>query len=601
MECKLKKLLLFLACSVVMAGALSGCGSKDSGNREDQSIEEADKMEAGQNEVLTIASFNNLIKEDFISAFHEIYPEAELEVISYAGRNGSGFAMQTLMQGDIPDIYVTSQNFSEESQKKYLLDLSNYGFVNNYSTALLDSLDVDGSIYLLPSGYQLTGIYYNKTILEENGWDVPSSFQELADLSEKIEAAGYRTMGHGMSLDGFPFNYFFNIGNTVYFSTPEGKQWKEDFPKGEAKAVGNSELKKTAEYFQKWVDIGFITTEHMETERFYKGECVFFLCLGLNQYEYTTEDGKTYEFGTIPWLSEDGSSNMLTRTVSRYMGINKELAQKGNEKKLENALKLLEYISTVEGQKALMSSSSQYMLSLNETSLPEESPYQEIEGLVREGRTEPLVYVGWEKQIIPIAQDIKLLISGELDVDSLLEKLDQTNEELLNGSSDDIVANALETLSYEETARLVAIAEGKAAGADCAMISLNEYHGNDLCNNQGLGWRIYQGDINSDVITLFRPRSDTLSILEMTGAEIKAMRDGGFDLNSNGDPYEYCLFTKGDIELEDAVVYKLVISTGELTEDMRSKAQEAEVSTLDAVIGYLKELGEISRDKIVWE
>lgn len=581
-----KKVISILTGTALLAVCLTGCKKTDKALKE--------------SEALTLTLFNHLVTEDFFEPFHEKYPEVTFNIQRYDGKNGSGYALYSLLNGDIPDIYITTQNFDKEAQQKYLLDLSNYDFVNEYSNTLLDSMDVHGGIYLLPSGYNLMGIYYNKTILEENGWEVPKSFEELTALSENIETAGYRTMGHGMSLDGFPFNYFFNLGNTVYFGTPEGTQWKEEFPKGQAKAVGNNGLKKAAEYFKKWVDAGFITAEHTSTNQFYEGECVFFLCLGLDRYQHTAKDGKIYEFGTIPWLSDDGSNNMLTRSVTRYMGINKSLAEEGNEQKLENALKFLGYISTAEGQQALMSKGSYYMPSLNESSLPEDSPYHEIEDMVRKGRTVPLLYVGWESLIIPIAQDIKQFIEGKIDIDEMIVAFDETNDNIRNGSSEDIYAVAEETLTIEETARLVAIAEGIAAEADCAMISLNEYHGDKKCNNKGLGWYLYQGNIDQDKLNLIRPASEFISVVKMTGAEIKFMRDQGFDLDKDGHPYPYLLFTKGNMELEDDVIYTLAISSDELLDDFRSGAEETKLSLLTAVKQYIRELGTVSADVLEW-
>ncbi len=189
----LKRTLSLIIIIIIMGCFMAGC-KNDSASQTDNNLDKEHKE-------LTISSFNNLITEDFISAFQEKYPEVNLKIVSYAGINGSGYAMNSLKNGDIPDIYISSQNFDKDSQQKYLLDLSNYEFVNNYSDILLDSLNIDGGIYLLPSGYTLTGIYYNKTILEENNWSVPKSFDEFTALSEKIEAAGYKTMRNAMSLD----------------------------------------------------------------------------------------------------------------------------------------------------------------------------------------------------------------------------------------------------------------------------------------------------------------------------------------------------------------------------------------------------------------
>lgn len=604
MKIRNKKLAGLLLGGMLLTVSLAGCGSggNNVGNNGNNKENIGGNSHGTQADNLTISSFNKSITEDFIDAFHEVYPEVKLDIISYGGINVSGYAQYSLENGDIPDIYITTQSFSKEAQQKYLLDLSNYDFVSRYSGALLDSLDIEGGIYLLPSGYRLTGINYNKTILEENGWDVPKSFEEFVTLSEKIEAAGYQTIGHEMNLDGYPFNYFFNIGNTTYFGTLEGTEWKEDFPIGAANAVGNDELKTAVDYFDKWVENGFITMENTTEEQFFNGECVFFLSLGISEYENTTESGKTYQFGIMPWLSEDGSNNMLTRNVSKHIGISKSLADKGNEQKLEDALKLLDYISTIDGQRAFMgNNNTAYILPLNDSDIALDSPYQEIAGLVNEGRMIPLVYVGWEDFIIPIAKDVKMLIKGEIDADGLLKAFDSTNDELLQGSSDDVYAAAAETLTLEKTAELVAIAEGKAVGADCAMISVNEYHGNDNYNYQGVGWYLYKGNISTAIVNMIRPRSDTISILEMTGAEIKAMRDAGFDLDDNGNPYQYLLYTKGNIELDDTTTYKLAISTGELTENMLEGAVKTEISPMEAIIEYLLELGTVSADVIYWE
>ena len=62
------------------------------------------------------------------------------------------------------------------------MDLSNYGFVSALSTAFLYHVSIDGGIYLLPVNNVMYGIYYNKTLMEEHGWGVPSNFEEHSSL-----------------------------------------------------------------------------------------------------------------------------------------------------------------------------------------------------------------------------------------------------------------------------------------------------------------------------------------------------------------------------------------------------------------------------------
>ncbi|WP_373219005.1 ABC transporter substrate-binding protein [Ruminococcus sp. 5_1_39BFAA] len=418
-------LLLFtLLCS------LAACGKDGSKN---ESVKEMQEEETeGGHEPITIIRSNDLITEEFVNALHKVYPEINLQIVSYGGRNGSGQAQYSMEMDDMTDIYVTSKAFNKELMPERLVDLANYDFINSYSTFLLNSLDVKGGIYLLPTGYTVAGMFYNKTIMQENGWSVPDSFEELLALAPEIEAAGYQPFANAISLEGYPFNYFFSLGNTIYFGTQDGVQWKENFPKGKASAAGNEGLEEVVQYYNEWIENGIITNEHMSTEEYLEsGNVVFYLCLGLPSYEYETEDGKTYEFGIMPWLSRDGSNNMLTQDVPRYFGLNKHLEEEGNEQKLEDALHVLEFLSSEAGQEAIMSmaATNLYASPLNMDEISEDHPYQEVADVINSGHTVQQVFVGWEDILIPVARDMRAVITGELSADELLEKLDETYNE----------------------------------------------------------------------------------------------------------------------------------------------------------------------------
>lgn len=147
------------------------------------------------------------------------------------------------------DIYVASKAFHKELMPERFADLAGYDFINDCSTFPLNSLDVDDGIYPLPTGYTVTGMSYNKAIMERSGWAVPNSFEELVALIPEIEAAGYQPFANAVDLDGYPLHYFFSLGNTVYFGTQDGVQWKESFLKGESAAAGNEGLGETIRYY----------------------------------------------------------------------------------------------------------------------------------------------------------------------------------------------------------------------------------------------------------------------------------------------------------------------------------------------------------------
>lgn len=65
-----------------------------------------------------------------------------------------------------------------------------YGWKDRVVDAFYDLCTVDGSLYSLPGGLSGIGVFYNKALLEENGWAVPTTFEELTGVMDKAIEAG---------------------------------------------------------------------------------------------------------------------------------------------------------------------------------------------------------------------------------------------------------------------------------------------------------------------------------------------------------------------------------------------------------------------------
>ena len=128
----------------------------------------------------------------FLEVVHKYYPEINFEVIPYAGANATAFMQAQLRSGEIPDVYTTSVYTSGQfDSADKLLDLSRYAFTNNYVPARLrEATSEDGAIYMLPNYFNAIGITYNKEILRENGWKLPTSLKEMEELTPKVRQAG---------------------------------------------------------------------------------------------------------------------------------------------------------------------------------------------------------------------------------------------------------------------------------------------------------------------------------------------------------------------------------------------------------------------------
>lgn len=87
MDIKWKKAVTLILMFVMVCG-LTACGNAkrqtDAGTKNEE-----------LHEPLTINRFNIYITEEFVNALHEVYPEINLQIVSYAGKNGSGYAQRS--------------------------------------------------------------------------------------------------------------------------------------------------------------------------------------------------------------------------------------------------------------------------------------------------------------------------------------------------------------------------------------------------------------------------------------------------------------------------------------------------------------------------
>lgn len=108
-----------------------------------------------------------------------------------------------LLSGNAPDfIYLPTSNKSGVTnaliKDKLLAALSDVfadpeikekilpGFIDNIATNPYG----DGKVYLAPLYYSTTGLFYNKTIFEQNGWDVPVTWDDFYALGDKAKEKG---------------------------------------------------------------------------------------------------------------------------------------------------------------------------------------------------------------------------------------------------------------------------------------------------------------------------------------------------------------------------------------------------------------------------
>lgn len=597
----MKKYIKSALCAVLIFLLITGCTNT-------LSDDSAGKKESKTNghEPITIVTFGRNY-EPFKRALKKVYPEINLEIISYKGRNSSRYTTTLLKTDNAPDIFTSFHLIDERLQKEKLLSLSGYSFVSKYDMSVLNLADVDGSIYLLPNGYTISGIFYNKTLFQKHNWEVPKSFRELQQLVPKIKEAGVTVSVSENQYPGSAFTYLFTLGATNFLSTQDGVGWKRDFLLGKADASG--EFKQCAQYLQKWIDLGMLSyTEELHNdskaeEYFAQGNTAFLMKISpfrVSQYD----DGTGDQYGVLPWLSEDGSNNVALTNANRYFGLNKNLEK--NPQKLEDALKIMEFLSTEEGQLAALENPKKdsIVLPLKEFNSSVNDIYKSLEKSVEEGKVIPLVYTGWENYLEPIGNAVIEQESGSSDADRLVEKINSIQKRTIAQGGEEVYACVEENLTLEETARLVGTAYAVKTNADCALISLGEYHGEKKENPFGVNGRLFKGiKINAEELCAINPSgwSDAIYTMKLTGKEIKQLSKTGYDLFSDGNPFPYVLVTKEGSRLDDDAAYTVVCNETTDAVAKQGKLKKAGVTGQQALIDYLKKIKRINLESIRWK
>lgn len=119
-------------------------------------------------------------------------------------------------------------------------DYSDYNFVEGS----LDGFKKDGKLYGLPRNTDIAVFYYNQKMFEDNGWEVPTTYDELLALADKINAAGISPVAMDGG-DGWPMAVYLTDLAFRY----DGTAVKDEI----SEAVANGDF--TADVFKKATDL----------------------------------------------------------------------------------------------------------------------------------------------------------------------------------------------------------------------------------------------------------------------------------------------------------------------------------------------------------
>ncbi|WP_195276864.1 ABC transporter substrate-binding protein [Anaerotruncus rubiinfantis] len=586
----LSRILAMVLTMAVLAGFLAGCG----GAPEDHS--------------LSILIPNRSI-EPLMDKLTAQDPDITFDVQPYFGSAVSVHIQERFERNDLPDIILATYAPEDSTQKENLLDISGYGFVQNYKASVLSNLSVDGSIYMLEGPTTARGIAYNKTLFAERGWAVPTNHEEFISLVKTIRA---ETDMLPLTLPGLYSGTYFTLMSELshcdFLMTADGVTWAQKFAQGEASSregfgTGITLLKD-------WVDAGAfeVVQADMSDQQGVKmlvgRECAMTYLVGGQPFFLGKIKDSTDEFGTFPLYGLGGNSEFCATNYGIKIGLNKRLNEPGNEKKLENALKLLELFSSEEGQELFRSSEADILPLAGTTAhLPEE--FIPLNEAMNRGHAAPFLYPGYEDLLAFTGEYLREAVTSGSDLDKAFELMDSIRQDTIkNQYTSNALATVSQDLTTEQTVRLVANALYATGLGDIALCTVQRYTP-DIHLVAAANGKYYQGNLDTTNIDIpIGPRyNDPVFTNDMTGAEIKQLMETGLVVTNDAGITDYLPFISAGLDpekLNDGENYKVVFSPSDCGEKspIEKAAVPSDIVWKDFWREYIIGLGTITPDSV---
>ncbi|WP_286312412.1 ABC transporter substrate-binding protein [Romboutsia ilealis] len=218
---KFKKLTSLALSAVLMTGLMTGCGSKNNASSEEIVTEITEPVEIS----FWHAMSGDLEKtlENLTDKFMEANPNITVTLQNQSSYNDLQQKMTATLASpkDLPTLTQAYPHWMINAmQDELLVDLKPYienetigsENYNDMLEGFKTASEIDGKIYGMPFNKSTEVIWYNKTLFDELGLEVPTTFEEFAQVAKTItEKKGIVGAGFD-ALNNFYTTYLKNKG-----------------------------------------------------------------------------------------------------------------------------------------------------------------------------------------------------------------------------------------------------------------------------------------------------------------------------------------------------------------------------------------------------
>ncbi|WP_418667056.1 extracellular solute-binding protein [Allofournierella sp.] len=478
------------------------------------------------------------------------------------------------VQGDLEDIIFTGAIKDMAINSNIFYDLSAEDFTSRYNQSALNSLSSEGKLYQLPINSSVQGIFYNKTLFDAHGWEIPETIDAFYTLCDEISAQDIRPFVpcFKYSMEGVGLGF----SNRTLFSTAEKREQYALFCNGQASCEGVLEpyFAVHKELYDRGivVDDDFSSSLTKNRHAFYAGE-IAMLPEQLTMFSLYEDEQPECEVGFFGYPTDTPGERWMQMTPGRSMALSKASMEDANKRQI--LLDIFAFLSTDKGQQALLELySGLSSVKSAQANLREE--FWDVQKCIESGQIFFADSMGDALQ----NQTMKEYLTGDLTLEQVIAETDTTVEKAKTGQAlEEPAGTATEEFTVLETSSFVADAMRSATGAEIALIPHRTYYTGNFA-------KFYKGDVTMLYRFYLRGLSDDdhLTTYGITGANLKALMEhpiiNGEEINAmyafSGLAMEYAPWRE-----KSENVIKLTLADGSEIEDGRIYTVAAWASSID--------------------
>ena len=261
---------------------------------------------AGQS--TTDAGIEDMIDE----ALAEKYPNITLEWECVDWGNDFQPKMQQYMQSGLPDIMIgKAQDVSTYAPQGVLGEIDST-YLDSGLDAARENVTIDGKTYGLVYNAMYQGVYYNKAMFKENGWEIPKTLDDLQAIIDDCKEKGITPFASHMvdtwSIGNMSMQFAMN---DVFNKTPD---WGDKFRAGEVSFSDSEDMQNALNYNKLIYDNTFedtFSTEQTDCDaKMVLGDAAMKVSGSWSIQNFLDID-ENFDFGIFPFPNQTGDSKLI--------------------------------------------------------------------------------------------------------------------------------------------------------------------------------------------------------------------------------------------------------------------------------------------------